>query len=102
LRTENRFQGFDIEAMSHHQPGPHPTAGIIPNKGDDVVDFHAADKSGAGAYVSPENEHHGAPVLASEEPVVQTKGQWFQYIKTKQFWITLLLGQGMFTISSPT
>jgi solute carrier family 35 protein F1/2 len=82
--------------MSNHQPGPHPSAGIIPNKGDDVVDYHAANKSGAGTYASPENEHSGAPVLANHDSDAPTKGQWFQYIKTKQFWITLLLGQGTF------
>jgi hypothetical protein len=81
--------------MSQIQPQPHPTAGIIPNKGED---YHTLDKTGAGTYVSSENEHNGSPVLANEpEEVVQIKRQWFQYIKTKQFWITLLLGQGMYT-----
>jgi len=29
------------------------------------------------------------------EEEAQSKGRWFQYVKTKQFWLVLLLGQGM-------
>jgi hypothetical protein len=53
------------------------------------------NKTGAGTYVTSENEsHNSAPgnvILARD---AQTKGRWFQYLKTKQFWITLVLGQG--------
>jgi hypothetical protein len=80
--------------MAHVLPQPYPTPGVIPNKGDDAGAQHSVDKTGAGTYVSSENEHSGSPVL-NEEQTPQTKGPWFQYIKTKQFWITLLLGQGM-------
>ncbi|KAF2126135.1 DUF914-domain-containing protein [Dothidotthia symphoricarpi CBS 119687] len=41
---------------------------------------------------------HSQPIYTSESNAVlehdaQTKGRWFQYVKTKQFWITLVLGQ---------
>lgn len=72
----------------------YPASGVVvPNKGDDM--------GGAGTYVSSENEsyHHGghAPGNQVLESDAQTKGRWFQYVKTKQFWITLALGQGMFS-----
>lgn len=85
----------------------YPTSGVVvPKQGDG--DFGAGagvapavDKTGTGTYVSSENESHraNAPAAAlgnSEvlEQDAQTKGRWFQYVKTKQFWITLLLGQG--------
>ncbi|KAF2819345.1 DUF914-domain-containing protein [Ophiobolus disseminans] len=73
--------------MSHIQSQPHPAAGVY---APDV------DKTGAGAYVSSENEQAVSPVVAGNEVLehdAQTKGRWFQYVKTKQFWITLLLGQ---------
>ena len=77
--------------MSSSQPQAHATAGVVPNKGDDV----GVDKTGAGTYVSSENERDGQPVMGNEvlEHDAQTKGRWFQYVKTKQFWITLVLGQ---------
>ena len=76
---------------------------VVPNKGDD--DFGGggvtSDVDKTGTYVSSENgsHHRGAAAAALENnPVLehdaQTKGRWFQYVKTKQFWITLLLGQG--------
>jgi solute carrier family 35 protein F1/2 len=75
----------------------HPAEGVV------VQDAHhqhhgveAVDKTGAGHYVTSENESHsGAPANEVLERDAQTKGRWFQYIKTKQFWVTLLLGQGM-------
>ena len=82
------------------QPEPHPAAGVYaPNKSDDMGVQHSVDKTGAGTYVSSENEHIASPVMGNEvlEHDAQTKGRWFQYIKTKQFWITLLLGQGAFS-----
>jgi len=53
------------------------------------------DKTGTGATVSSENEHHGVTARGEEvlERDAATKGRWFAYVKTKQFWITLLLGQ---------
>ncbi|KAI4652932.1 uncharacterized protein J4E78_007760 [Alternaria triticimaculans] len=54
----------------------------------------AHDKTGAGTYVTSENEsHNGAAGNEVLERDAQTKGRWFQYLKTKQFWITLVLGQ---------
>jgi solute carrier family 35 protein F1/2 len=52
------------------------------------------DKTGAGTYVT--ESHNSAPGNAVLEQDAQTKGRWFQYVKTKQFWITLLLGQGTY------
>jgi solute carrier family 35 protein F1/2 len=85
--------------MSHIQPQPHPTAGVIPNKSNDMNGRYApelVDNTGKSTYVSSENERNEVPVLGNEvlEHDAQTKGRWFQYLKTKQFWITLLLGQG--------
>ncbi|KAF2844862.1 DUF914-domain-containing protein [Plenodomus tracheiphilus IPT5] len=80
----------------------HPANGVVVPH-DDAQGHYApevVDKAGAGTYVTSENESHnggvggdgvaGNPVLESD---AQTKGRWFQYLKTKQFWITLLLGQ---------
>jgi hypothetical protein len=80
--------------MSHIEPHPHPAAGVYaPTKS---VHEATIDKTGAGTYVSSENDHAVSPVMGNEvlEHNAQTKGRWFQYVKTKQFWITLLLGQG--------
>jgi solute carrier family 35 protein F1/2 len=72
---------------------PHPASGLVAPHENYAPEV---DKTGAGTYVTSENEsHNGAPrneVLGHD---AQTKGRWFQYVKTKQFWITLLLGQGM-------
>ncbi|KAH7065832.1 hypothetical protein BKA63DRAFT_427370 [Paraphoma chrysanthemicola] len=72
-------------------PQPYPAGGVVLNKGNDA----GVDKTGTGAYVSSENEHAASPVMTNEvlERDAQTKGRWFAYLKTKQFWITLLLGQ---------
>jgi hypothetical protein len=89
--------------MSHIQPEPQPSTGFY-GKSNDAGVVDNVDKTGAGIAVSSENEHNGAstthnPVL---EQVAQEKGRWFQYVKTKQFWITLLLGQGtMLPFSKP-
>lgn len=57
----------------------------------------AHSKTGAGTYVTSENEsHNGAAGNEVLERDAQTKGRWFQYLKTKQFWITLVLGQGTY------
>lgn len=82
---------------------PHPrSANDSFSKGEDARAQPTFDKTGAGTYVTSENEAaSGSPVMGNEvlEHDAQTKGRWFQYIKTKQFWITLLLGQGTFTTS---
>jgi solute carrier family 35 protein F1/2 len=83
--------------MSAIQPEAQPAAGYYGNKSDVSVE-RQVDKTGAGVNVSSENEQAGSPAMGNPtlEAVAQTKGRWFQYVKTKQFWITLLLGQGMF------
>jgi solute carrier family 35 protein F1/2 len=84
--------------MSAIQPADLPSAGYYGKKSDvSVEQTGTMDKTGAGINVSsPENEHHGSPTMGNPtlEQVAATKGRWFQYVKTKQFWITLLLGQG--------
>ncbi|CAE7188604.1 hypothetical protein CFE70_006826 [Pyrenophora teres f. teres 0-1] len=77
----------------------HPAEGVVVpdahrhgHHGTEVTD----NKAGAGTYVTSENESHSGGIAAENEVLerdAQTKGQWFQYLKTKQFWITLLLGQ---------
>jgi hypothetical protein len=85
--------------MSAIQPAALPSAGYYGNKSDVSVDrTGTVDKTGAGINVSDENEHNGSSAAMGNptlEQVAQTKGRWFQYVKTKQFWITLLLGQCM-------
>lgn len=81
----------------------HPATGVVVPHDDARGHYgpQVVDKAGAGTRVTSENESHsggasgdaivaGNPVLESD---AQTKGRWFQYLKTKQFWITLLLGQ---------
>ncbi len=60
-----------------------------------------ASNKGNDTYVSSENVSHnggvgdgiGNPVLEHD---AQTKGKWFQFLKTKQFFIILVLGQSKF------
>jgi hypothetical protein len=82
--------------MSAIQPDAQSSAGYYGNKSDVIVE-RTVDKTGAGVNVSSENEQNVSPAMGNPtlEQVAQTKGRWFQYVKTKQFWITLLLGQGM-------
>lgn len=75
---------------------------VVPNAHHENYAPEAVDKTGTGHYVSSENESHsGAGAHEVLERDAQTKGQWFQYIKTKQFWVTLVLGQGTLQIVSP-
>lgn len=89
----------------------HPASGVV------VPHHHAAEghyapetasKAGADVHVTAGNEAHhasGGGADAAGNPVLeghdQTKGRWFQYLKTKQFWVTLLLGQGMYLFFCP-
>ncbi|EAT78737.2 hypothetical protein SNOG_13713 [Parastagonospora nodorum SN15] len=52
----------------------------------------AQDKTGAGIVVTHAGNDAGAQANPTLEAVAESKGRWFQYVKTKQFWITLLLG----------
>ncbi|KAF1936800.1 DUF914-domain-containing protein [Clathrospora elynae] len=73
----------------------YPASGVVIH--DDHHDSSApevTDKTGAGHYVTSENEsHNGASGPEVLDRDAQTKGRWFQYVKTKQFCITLLIGQ---------
>jgi len=80
---------------------------LVVNKADDIgpatVDTThvtpkaASSDSGNGSHGGDESAGQGqiepSPVLESE---AESKGRWFQYVKTKQFWLVLLLGQGAF------
>jgi solute carrier family 35 protein F1/2 len=71
----------------------HPTSGVAV---DTVVhEDYAPEVGKGGTFVTSENDSP-APVNEVLERDAQTKGRWFQYVRTKQFWITLVLGQGMF------
>lgn len=57
---------------------------------------------------NPENGH-GVPTLVTSHeanPVLEqdaaTKGSWTAYVKTKQFWIAMLLGQSTSTTTTTT
>lgn len=89
--------------MAHDEPQ------VVLNKGDDVgpinkddttfvqpKDATSLDYSGNGqtsGHGVPEYVGHAHNEVLEEE--AQTKGRWFQYVKTKQFWLVLLLGQGI-------
>jgi len=78
-------------------PEAHPGAdGFYGAK--DQRDEGVQDKTGAGIQVTHSGHEAPNPTL---EAVAESKGRWFQYVKTKQFWITLLLGQGTSTSTSP-
>lgn len=77
--------------MSHSEPQPNPSTGYYGTH-DNV------DKLGTDTQISSENGRNDVAVHNEEvlEQNAATKGRWFQYLKTKQFWITLILGQGMY------
>ncbi|EMD85699.1 hypothetical protein COCC4DRAFT_54311 [Bipolaris maydis ATCC 48331] len=73
----------------------HPAEGVVVQDAHQQhYDPQSVHKTGAGHYVTSENESHsGAPANEILERDAQAKGRWFQYIKTKQFWLTLVIGQ---------
>ena len=89
------------------QPQPHAADGFF-GKGEDIrtaaepVHTTTVHPKGLEVSTGSENEHSGASlhavgtgneVLARD---AQSKGRWFQYLRTKQFWLTLLLGQSAY------
>lgn len=73
-----------------NQAQVYPAAGDIIN-----TEYFGPDKTGAAHHVSSENEQ----AVATSGPAIlerdaESKGSWFAYLKTRQFWITLVLGQG--------
>ncbi|PVI05033.1 DUF914-domain-containing protein [Periconia macrospinosa] len=55
-----------------------------------LVDGDGNGDAGAGAGAGAGSAAGGNEVL---ETNARTKGQWFAYVKTKQFWVALVLGQ---------
>jgi hypothetical protein len=97
LYLQVKYSAHTQSDMSHIEPQPHPAAGVYaPDKNDHAHEDAQINKTGAGTYVSSENETAVTTAAGNEvlEHDAHTKGRWFQYVKTKQFWITLLLGQG--------
>ncbi|KAG9201429.1 hypothetical protein G6514_005801 [Epicoccum nigrum] len=84
------------------QQQPHDAEGFF-GKGEDVHTGPAVTQTvypkDAEVTTSSGNEHTGAPLQAVGtgnsvlERDAQSKGHSFEYLKTKQFWLTLLLGQ---------
>ncbi|CBX97412.1 hypothetical protein IAQ61_007170 [Plenodomus lingam] len=80
----------------------HPATGVVVPH-EEATGYYGAggvDKAGAGTYVTAEEESQRGVASAARgavNPVLEgdarSKGRWFQYLKTKQFWITLVLGQ---------
>ena len=80
---------------------------LIASKGDDmgpVGNTTHVQPKGVGASQGPLGAENASgssemvergvnPVLEND---AQTKGKWFAYVKTKQFWVAMLLGQGTF------
>ena len=87
------------------QQQPHNAEGYF-GKGEDAHTGPAVSQTvypkDAGVTASSENERTGAPLQAVGtgnsvlERDAQSKGHSFEYLKTKQFWLTLLLGQGSY------
>lgn len=90
------------------QPQPHAAEGFF-GKGEDIhtgpVVTQIVHPKGSEGTTSSENERVGTPLHAEGtgnevlEDDAQSKGRWFQYLKTKQFWLTMLLGQGTLLVS---
>ncbi|KAJ4369290.1 hypothetical protein N0V86_009121 [Didymella sp. IMI 355093] len=84
------------------EPHPHSADGFF-GKGEDIhagpVVTQTVHPKDSGVTGSSENESTGVPLHAVGtgnevlERDAQSKGRWFQYLRTKQFWLTLLLGQ---------
>jgi solute carrier family 35 protein F1/2 len=93
------------------QPHPHSADGFL-GKGEDIhtgpVVTQTVHPKDAEVTGSSDHERTGAPLHAVGtgnevlERDAQSKGRWFQYLKTKQFWLTLLLGQGGLLSSNTT
>lgn len=92
------------------QSQPHAAEGFF-GKGEDIhttaeqVHTTSIHPKGLQVSTSSENERTSEPLNAvgpgSEvlENDAQSKGRWFQYLQTKQFWLTMLLGQGTFSVT---
>lgn len=80
--------------MSHSQIQPEPHLGAAGFYNTKDRDEAIVDKTGAGIAISSSNEQNAITPNNTLDQVAESKGRWFQYVKTKQFWITLLLGQG--------
>jgi solute carrier family 35 protein F1/2 len=62
--------------------------------------YYGKDSAAVSVRSQPERDvaQDDADIAVEESPVLandaQSRGRWFQYIKTKQFWLTMLIGQG--------
>ncbi|KAL1603315.1 hypothetical protein SLS59_004411 [Nothophoma quercina] len=84
------------------QQQAHAAEGFF-GKGEDIhtgpVVTQNVHPKGSEVTTSSENERTGTPLHAVGtgnevlENDAQSKGRWFQYLRTKQFWLTMLLGQ---------
>ena len=89
---------------SHSAPevAKHDAPQVTPDRGGDTEVIHPKGTSDAG---SGNERGHGVPELVGDGAAQTTvadlegksKGKWFAYVKTKEFWLVLLLGQGMHT-----
>lgn len=79
-------------------------AQVYPAAGDIINEHYGPNKTdgdtATGQRMSSENEQPVAVTSSASasagnvlERDAQSKGSWFAYLKTRQFWITLLLGQ---------
>ena len=80
---------------------------FAPRKDDiDMTESDTIVHQPKGADAGPENGHGVPTLVASHEasPVLErdaaTQGSWTAYVKTKQFWIAMLLGQSTFYLIS--
>lgn len=96
-------KGEDIRTQPVHTTIVHPAEGFF-GKGEDIrtqpVHTTTVHPKTVELPASSENEHSSASLHAVGtgnevlENDAQSKGRWFAYLKTKQFWLTMLLGQG--------
>ena len=84
----------DHDAVDPAGSPPQTTTHVVQPKGTEDA-LGPGNGHGAPQYVDSEAAN---PVLESD---AKTRGTWFAYLKTKQFWLAMVLGQGGYMINTP-
>lgn len=84
----------DLRMAASNAPevmGPGTTTTVTANdRAPEIYGKTGAETHVGSSELAPSNSADRNSVLAHD---AETKGSWFAYLKTRQFWITLLLGQ---------
>ncbi|KAF2638496.1 DUF914-domain-containing protein [Massarina eburnea CBS 473.64] len=86
MAPANFTEEFTPKGDSEHI-GPMGNTTTVQPKGADAVVSRGSSENGHGV---PQFVDEANPVLEAQ---ASSKGRWFAYVKTKQFWIAMLLGQ---------